>query len=220
MQLYYNDYQENQIQIINARAFLKTFYEEKATANFEIQESTKALLVDIFDLFTKEYAVNFLNQEKALENEKLMGILFDLTGEEIPFCDIDEKEFKELKKMSKKVQKHISKTLDEKKPSVFESICNFLSSKKEENKPSADNQKNLNCEYDALIKSAINSLELYDIAERTTIRKIKDFLGIKSYDTNYSNTQNYYIDANGCHDKNSIINLNEEYDDYDEGYEF
>ena len=133
----FNDFIQKEFEILNARNFLITFYNEKATTNFDISDDTKSLLKDMFYLFKEEYSLKCLNVDNILENEELASNLLNNEPSEIPFGEIDEKEFKQLVKLSRLTEKMMTRTLDIKQNTLFKAIYGFWTAETAPNKINA-----------------------------------------------------------------------------------
>ena len=221
----FNDYVQKEVEILNARNFLITFYTQKAVANFDITDDTRALLKDMFYLFKKEYCLNFLDDNKIIENDQLAFLA--LYGEQgnVPFEDIDEKEFKELMKLSKATEKNMTKTLDKKQDNLYQEIYGFWSAdSKAKQDRCFNNQISSEDELCALLKSATESYEVYLVEERTPLKKIKDFIEPLTTRANKSYNQEFGELNTRQTRLKDYVNPAEKYNDgydneYDDGYE-
>ena len=215
----FNDYVQKEVELINARNFLRTFYNEKELNNFDMTDDTKALLEDMFYLFQKEYSLNF-TYDKVLENEELILSLIYSEPNEIPFERIDEKDLKKLVKLSNITGKIMEITLDIEQNTLHNEIHRFWSAgTKIKQDKCLDNQINLGKELRALKKAVNSSYDVYVVEERTPFKKIKDFIEPLTTKSNELIEQNSININNNQYSNKRQNNVKEQINYVDDGYD-
>ncbi|MBR1925842.1 MAG: hypothetical protein IJ837_03185 [Clostridia bacterium] len=169
-----NDYTEKNFEILNAKKFLMTFYEEKALSDFYVSDETNNLIMEMFFLFEKQYSVD-LPYGNEFDNENILTKAICCMPNEIPFDQKDEKEVKEIIKLSRIIEKNMIRTLNAKQDVLYNSVFDFwFAENKQRQDELIDVQINHSGEYDALLKSANNSYEILMFKEKTPLKKMKD----------------------------------------------